>query len=314
MRIESVELYNVKSFGQKLTIDFDYDSSIFSFSGRNGSGKSTILKSVYLIQKAYFFKTGSEDDWREIDAEARRFLNAEGSYIGIVLQEGEDRSSLTLYRRAGIVELEEVGSELVERYWNPDNPEGLILYIDASKGFSEETLRFNEINITENTRGDLALEAVRRPEELFSGVYRQLVKDYVHGRLIPSKPDRLLYYRVASRMFSKLIPNIELKNFSGKHKSGEFVLLGKANRDSRKPLYDVREFSSGEKALLSTLSFLCMSKSVSALIIDEPENHFHESLLLEFMSLLHTLAGDGGILGWVNRQENEDGKGGLTKE
>jgi 5S rRNA maturation endonuclease (ribonuclease M5) len=114
-------------------------------------------------------------------------------------------------------------------------------------------------------------------------------------------------------MFTSLIPNVELKNFSGKHKEGEFVLLGKANIDKRKPLYDVREFSSGEKALLSTLSFLCISKSVCALFIDEPENHFHENLLLEFISLLYALCENGGLLGWATR-ENESGGGLNLKE
>ncbi|XQW88218.1 hypothetical protein ACOYXV_17930 [Aeromonas veronii] len=103
-------------------------------------------------------------------------------------------------------------------------------------------------------------------------------------------------------MFTSLIPNVEIKNFSGNHKPGEFVLLGKANTDKRKPLYDVREFSSGEKALLSTLSFLCISNSVSSIFIDEPENHFHEGLLLEFIALLYKLCDENGIISWFDSQ------------
>jgi hypothetical protein len=38
---------------------------------------------------------------------------------------------------------------------------------------------------------------------------------------------------------------------------------------------------------------------VIALVIDEPENHFHESLLLELMTVLHSLTSRGGIANWM---------------
>ncbi|MGM0601315.1 MAG: ATP-dependent nuclease [Candidatus Rifleibacteriota bacterium] len=318
MKIIKIELFNVKSFDKKVLVEFDKKTSVFSISGQNGSGKSTFLRSAYLVQKAYFLKLLSDFNWSEFEVEANRYLNDEGSYIKVLIVDGEDgheeKIELELYRTDDRINLRVENGNILEKYWNLKSPQNLILFIDASKGFSEDTLLFDEINISENARSDLALEAVFRPERLFSGIYRQLVKDYVHGRLIPSKPDRLLYFRVASKMFTTLIPNIELKNFSGKHKFGEFVLLGKANVDKRKPLYDVREFSSGEKALLSTLSFLCISKSVCALFIDEPENHFHESLLLEFVSLLYTLCESGGILGWANRNHDGRGKASIKEE
>lgn len=324
LKIRRIELFNVKSFDKKVLVDFEKTTSIFSISGQNGSGKSTFLRSAYLVQKAYFLKLLPDSKWNEFELEANRYLNDDGAYIRVIVvdelnQESDEDSEeveveLELFKSSGLIELKVENKEILEKYWNLKSPQNLILFIDASKGFSEDTLLFDEISISENARSDLALEAVFRPERLFSGIYRQLVKDYVHGRLIPSKPDRLLYFRVASKMFTTLIPNIELKNFSGKHKFGEFVLLGKANVDRRKPLYDVREFSSGEKALLSTLSFLCISKSVCALFIDEPENHFHENLLLEFVSLLHTLCESGGILGWTNRNHGGDSKSNIKEE
>lgn len=313
MKIKKLQLNNVKSFDSEIECEFDENTSIYSISGRNGAGKSTILKSAYLIQKAYFSILLGSQFWKEFEAEARRFLNSSDSYINLTMFEVDEEVTLTLFIDNQKITLDCNNDDFIKRYWNLNSPENLILYIDASKGFSEETLQFNELNIADNSKIDLAIEAVLRPEQLFSGIYRQLVKDHVHGRLIPSKPDRLLYFRVASRMFTTLIPNVELKNFSGKHKEGEFVLLGKANIDKRKPLYDVREFSSGEKALLSTLSFLCISKSVCALFIDEPENHFHENLLLEFISLLYALCENGGLLGWATR-ENESGGGLNLKE
>ena len=304
----------MKSFDGSVICDFDESTSIFSISGKNGAGKSTILKSAYLIQKAFFSELLGQCYWADFEVEVKRFLITYDSFIKLNIVENDEQVTLTLRFEEKIIKLDCDNYEFIKRKWNLKSPENLILYIDASKGFSEETLKFDELNIADNSKVELALEAVLRPEQLFSGIYRQLVKDYVHGRLIPSKPDRLLYFRVASKMFTSLIPNVELKNFSGKHKSDEFVLLGKANIDKRKPLYDVREFSSGEKALLSTLSFLCISKSVCALFIDEPENHFHENLLLEFISLLYTLCENGGLLGWAKKESQDSGTLNLKEE
>ncbi len=315
MKVDSIALNKVKSFDGLVIASFDDDASMFSLSGKNGSGKSTILKSIWLAQKAYFCRLlNDEGRWKEFELEALRFLHTNDSYIKLTMAEDEHRTVLTLKNEKKSVTLTVSDEFLIEKYWNLKSPSHLVLYVDASKGFSEETLSFNEIDIAENTRGALALEAIFRPEMLFTGIYRQLVKDYVHGRLIPSKPDQLLYFRLASKMFTTLIPAVELRNFSGKHKHGEFVLLGKANADKRKPLYDVREFSSGEKALLSTLVFLCMSRSVSALIIDEPENHFHEGLLLEFVAFLYGLCEGGGLLGWAGAAKSSGALNNLKED
>lgn len=308
MKIKKIELKNIKAFSGVVSVDFPDGETVFAFSGTNGAGKSTLLKVIWLIQKLHFVEKGagneSESHYR---TEVLRYLTAPDSYAVLtVTHEGkEDEIRLDRDTSPKGYKLTYKSDQFLSTLWNLDQPTDLILYIDASKGFSEDTLRFDELNIDDNDRAMLSLEAVFHPEQLFSGIYRQLVKDYVHSRLIPSKPDRLLYYHVASKLFTKLIPNVELKNFSGNYKPKEFVLLGKANNEKHKPLYDVREFSSGEKALLSTLTFLCISKSVSALIIDEPENHFHESLLLEFISVLHRLCEKGGIISWVS--EADDG-------
>lgn len=310
MKIKKIEIKNVKAFSGVVPVDFPEGETLFAFSGTNGAGKSTLLKVMWLIQKLHFVEKGvGRENEAQCKAEVFRYLTSTDSYATLtLLHEGkEDEISLSRDGSSKGYKLTYKTDQFVSSLWNPNDPTDLILYVDASKGFSEDTLKFDELNIDDNERTALSMEAIFRPEQLFSGIYRQLVKDYVHSRLIPSKPDRLLYYHVASKLFTKLIPNVELRNFSGNYKPKEFVLLGKANNEKHKPLYDVREFSSGEKALLSTLTFLCISKSVSALIIDEPENHFHESLLLEFMSVLHRLCEKGGIISWVS-EANGGGK------
>lgn len=310
MKIKRIEIKNIKAFSGIVAVDFPDGETVFAFSGTNGAGKSTLLKMMWLIQKLHFVEEGVGDGSdSQYSAEVLRYLTMADSYAILTLTHDGQDDELCLQRDTSPkgYKLTYKSDQFVSMLWNADAPTDLILYVDASKGFSEDTLTFDELNIDDNERTALAFEAIFHPEQLFSGIYRQLVKDYVHSRLIPSKPDRLLYYHVASKLFTKLIPNVELKNFSGNYKPKEFVLLGKANNEKYKPLYDVREFSSGEKALLSTLTFLCISKSVSALIIDEPENHFHESLLLEFISVLHRLCEKGGIISWVS-EANGGGK------
>ncbi|WP_158622294.1 AAA family ATPase [Corallococcus sp. CA047B] len=309
MRIKSIKLRNIKSFDGAVTAAFEENTKLFAFSGTNGAGKSTLLRIAWLIQKAHFVELDGSSTLREpFVGEVLRYLTAKDSRAELTLDIAGSGASIWIERAGRSYAIGYSDKGAIDTHWNLQAPNNLILYVDASKGFSETTLGFDELSIARNDRHEVQREAIYHPERLFSGIYRQLVKDYVHDRLIPSKPDRLLYYHVASKLFTKLIPGIELKNFSGNHKPGEFVLLGKAGGDKYRPLYDVREFSSGEKALLSTLAFLCISKSVSALIIDEPENHFHESLLLEFMSVLHRLTEKGGIHTWIAAEAPASGK------
>ena len=184
MKIKKIKLNNVKSFDSVIECTFDETTPVYSISGRNGAGKSTILKSAYLIQKAYFCILLGSHLWEEFETEASRFLNSSDSYINLTMFEGDEEVTLTLFIDKKIITLDCNNDDFIKRYWNLKSPENLILYIDASKGFSEETLQFNELNIADNSKIDLAIEAVLRPEQLFSGIYRQLVKDHVHGRLI----------------------------------------------------------------------------------------------------------------------------------
>lgn len=314
MKVSTIELRGVKSFDDATSVSLPADISMCAFSGKNGAGKSTLLKAVWLVQKAHFVKLlNNQELSTSFSQELRKYLSSKDSHIKIIFNTEDSDLEIKLTKDLSSPQGYSItynDEESLKKHWNLSTPNNLVLYIDASKGFSEATLTFDEINIKGNDKGSLVLEAILNPEGLFSGIYSQLVKDYVHDRLIPSKPDRLLYYHIASKLFTHLIPTVELRNFSGNHMPGEFVLLGKAGRDKARPLYDVRDFSSGEKALLSTLTFLCISKTVSTLIIDEPENHFHESLLLEFVSVLHRLCEIGGIHKWM---EGTEGRGKKVK-
>lgn len=302
MKIKKISLQNIKSFSEEITAEFGGDA-INALSGVNGAGKSTLLKMIWLVQKAhYVFQQFTEHrHMQELQGELVRFLVRKNSFFALTVVFEEQEVELTLSRSKDepYVALTYSNEELANKMWSPTSPKNLILFVDASKEFSEETLAFDEIDIAGNDQTSLLMTVILNPSRLFSGIYRQLVKDWAHARLIPGKPDRLFYFQVAARLFNLLIPKVVLSNFSGSYKPREFVLLGKSLQAGASPLYDVREFSSGEKALLSTLTFLCLSKSVSVFLIDEPENHFHESLLLQFVSLLNELCQDDGFVNVV---------------
>ncbi len=305
MKLKKIELNSIKSFEGQINVDFSENTTMFTFSGKNGSGKSTLLKAVWLVQK-YYFCTLLEDinELARVKEEVQRFFSDNKSYINLIFQDSLDEITLILKNTNNILSLSISNEELLEKYWNLKNPNNLILFIDASKGFSEETLQFNEMNITKNSNLDLVLTAILKPESLFYGVYRQLVKDYIQSRLIPNRKNG--YFKIMSAVFNTLIPSVEVANFSGNHRPGEFVLLGKNKNIKNTKLYDVREFSSGEKTLLSTLTFLLISKSVGILIIDEPENHFHESLLLELISTLNLLCVENGLSKIIEKENFHD--------
>lgn len=303
MKIRRLILKNIKSFTEETEVDFG-EKPINAFSGVNGAGKSTLLKMIWLVQKAHYQKQSvGNGEWELIQQELARFMSRKDSFFTLHFDFDSNAHSMTLRRLLvhGDVTLEYSDEPLANQMWNAASPKNLILFVDASKGFSEDTLLFNEIDIAGNDPTSLAFTAINNPSELFVGIYRQLVKDWAHARLIPGKPDRLFYFQVASRLFNKLIPKVMVSNFSGSHTPKEFVLLGKTVSESNAHSYDVREFSSGEKALLSTLTFLCISKSVSVFLIDEPENHFHESLLLQFVALLRDLCEPDGFVDVVQK-------------
>lgn len=302
MKVRKISLKNIKSFTDEVSFEFG-DSSINALSGVNGAGKSTLLKMIWLVQKAhYIFQDFTDGEADEFHLELIRFLVRKDSYFSLTIIFDEQELELKLSRDKDKprAELTYSNEELANKMWNRDSPKNLILFVDASKEFSEETLAFDEIDIAGNDSTSLLMTAILNPNKLFSGIYRQLVKDWAHERLIPGA-DRLFYFQVAGRLFNRLIPKVVLSNFSGSYKPREFVLLGKSLQGGASSLYDVREFSSGEKALLSTLTFLCLSKSVSIFLIDEPENHFHESLLLKFVSLLNELSQEEGFVSVVSK-------------
>ncbi|MBB5374492.1 AAA family ATPase [Acidocella aromatica] len=293
MIIKRLELLNVKSFREPIDVKFDADKKLFAFSGINGSGKSTIIKSIWYIQKLYFAnKAGKSEAFFE---ELNEFLSKDVAYISCEFCQGEATGSIKLFRHDGNFKIQIENEELFDLSWGKDIPENLILFIDSNRIVQNPKIDFTSISLENFSESKILTSIIENPNEIFSTIYEKIISDYIYSRLLPAKPDRLTYFHVAQKFFEKLIPHVSIKNFSGKHVENQFVLLGKNGSDSKSKQYDIRNFSSGEKALFSILNLLFLTNKISTIIIDEPENNFHSSLLMNFIGLLKDFC-DGKVL------------------
>ena len=186
--------------------------------------------------------------------------------------------------------------------WNLSSPKDIIIYIDSNKSFKEEDISYDNISISEqNDYSSLLLNTIINPERIFANIYSGLIRDYIRERLVPAKPRKDLYFLITKVLLKELMPNIHLSNFSGLQFDKQFVLLGKSTSGKYSSYYDIRNFSSGEKVLFYLLLFITYVQEIGMLIIDEPENHFHEDLLVRFIKMLTEMAYSTNFSSFINK-------------
>lgn len=94
-------------------------------------------------------------------SEVRRFLTSADSYARLELDLDGQPATITVKPDGDKYALEHSEYALLRARWDIEAPNHLILHIDASKGFSEDTLRFDDLTIAENDGRGLA-EAIAR--------------------------------------------------------------------------------------------------------------------------------------------------------
>lgn len=305
MKLREVEIRNVKNFTGLNIFSFDPNVNINTISGTNGSGKTTIFKCVQLCQKAFFLSqfNGLEDNYdflkEKLFLMAENYLSSQDSYIKVTFLIDEQEYALKIYIKNKKLELELDNEARIKigKYWNINDPASIILIIDASKSFSNENIEYSNISINPYSKKELIKKCIFQPEEIFSYMYQTVVKDYIHERIIPAKPPRYFYFNVATKLMSLLMENVKISNFSANAIHDQFVVLGKTNSTSK--MFDIRDFSSGEKALFFILLFICYIPNIGMLVIDEPENHFHEDLLNKFVTVLNGIAKSENFALWI---------------
>ena len=309
LTFRSIELTAIRSFTSRFRADFADENRLFTVSGANGSGKSTIMRALVLLQKAFFADQLIDGSplWKRYAAPARdeilKTLRHKDSRIRAVLTIDKVECTLSLESDNNDRGWKLVCSEhdLLRKTWNMDRPTAIILYLDAGKSVLEDEVRYTKLDAPESTRTDVAIRCIFDPQHAFSEMYKTIVQDYVVERLIPNTPPRILYQNVTRTFFEELIQNIEISNFSSRHDQ-QVALF--ARRRGTKPTYDVRDLSSGEKTLYFTLAYLFLADTVGTLVIDEPENHFHENLLLRVMTFLDKILNSGDLPKLIVEQDS----------
>ena len=306
MKLDKVAFRNIRNFSDFAEFDFSDTTKINTISGKNGSGKSTIFKSIVLCQRAFFINQIEDNILlvKQVGLELAKFFTNKNSFIELTfLLAGNDDGIEDEYASFKIVctnfsqpnvnwSLESKPNEYISisKSWNLISPKDIIVYVDSNKSFIETDVSYDNISISDQVDfSNLLLNTIINPERIFTNIYTGLIKTYLRERLVPAKPRKDLYYLITKIQLKELIPNIQLSNFSGMQFANQFVLLGKSTFGKHSNFYDVRNFSSGEKVLFYLLLFINYVHQIGMLIIDEPENHFHEDLLVKFIKMLNEM-------------------------
>ncbi|WP_187395153.1 AAA family ATPase [Pigmentiphaga aceris] len=181
--------------------------------------------------------------------------------------------------------------------WDISDPQSIIVFLDAGKAFSDFGVSFENVALRSRAQKakEFILECIFNPDEALQSIYKKTVLDHVQYRLDPSR--KYEYFKNANEAVRIISRNIEVKNISATKKDGQLVMLGRTSSESA--MFDVKDFSAGERSLYLTLLFLFYLPNIGILIIDEPENHLHESLLVSFYSFLREVMGAGGVSNWL---------------
>lgn len=320
MRILSVLLENIKKFNKKESIfNFGLHHQIHTISGVNGSGKTAIFKAVQVFQKLFFFQqltpsnyTQHADLTQRLKNEVSQLISGHNAIIDIVFHlAGEGKHGIKLQFNDlndelewfDFYEMSEGALSFLQQYWNISDPKYLIAFIDAGKSFSDFGVDLNNISLLsrKEKEREFTLECIFDSERTLQAIYKRTVIDHIQYRLDPSRSYE--YFRHANRAIRNISPNIEVKNISATKVDGQIVMLGKTSDASA--LFDVKDFSAGERSLYLTILFLFYFPNVGILIIDEPENHLHESLLRKFYDFLKDLIEVGGTANWLTAQDKD---------
>ncbi|MEH8104624.1 AAA family ATPase [Aeromonas veronii] len=322
MQIESVYIENIKRFGKGgflLKLKSDLEHKIATVSGVNGSGKTAAFKAIQLFQKLFFHQQLDENRKQKIHekivSSIDQLIVTDEAKIDIHFKIDNETYGISLSISLCKDELDYVFTpneatpnaiEAVSQFWKIERPRSLVVFIDAGKSFSDFGINFDHISLKSRAEHDedFFFDCIFYPEETLQAIYRRTVLDHIQYRLDPSRV--YPYFQAANEAIKRISGNIEVKNVSATKKDGQLIIQGKTSENVS--LYDVKDFSSGERAIYLTILFLFFFPSVGTLIIDEPENHFHESLLSNFYLFLREVTECGGINEWTLKNIKTDKK------
>lgn len=312
MQIKSIQFIKTRFFSEQ-TIVFSGNSTMNTISGKNGSGKTTLHSYISLVERAYFYDLLKKSDNLEdaiiyedkLKKDVERLLgkknakvilklefckkdyenigiSIEDDKVDIIIELTQDSNNNEELQWSITVPSEE---DKIQCFWNLENPSYLIVCVSAERKVFETDMDYDSIRLQKPGKLSPKISVIMDCDNLYNNLYSLMFKDYAYERIIPSgrdkKKDR--YVAESKAMFHSLIPNITVGNFSGIQKENQFILQAKSVQSKS---YDIRELSSGEKLIWYSLLLLNYVKNLGVLIVDEPENHLHESLAWTFTMFL----------------------------
>lgn len=322
MYLNKVILNNIRKFNGNQEFVFSKKSAINTISGRNGSGKSTIVESVMLCQKAFFVNQMEPKDVLNLDS----IVNGK---VNLREQVGKELCALAAQKKASIqidlvflkedVKLDNMdvetdkdefyisvlltttdatsdrcnwnvkvwgdgGDKILSQIWNLQNPSNIIVFFNADKIVYEDDFTYSKISMISEENISPIINFVLNPKKIYQNMYNISMNAYIYQRINPQNPRKDKFFGDSQIMFEQVMQGLCISNFSGKDKKDQFVLMAKS-----KTKYDARNMSSGEKLVWYTFLLLNYIKKIGILIIDEPENHLHEQLAWKFIEFLKKL-------------------------
>jgi len=295
MKVKKIILSDIKSFDKPTEFDLSSSDRINTVSGVNGSGKTTVFKSLILAQKLFFSVVN--DIKLNNSEELLNYFNSKNSYISIFFIFDDSSEAVfsikSTNRTKELVEFNLVITDndknKISEFWNLQNPKNLIIYIDSNRTTSESNFSNEDINISNINSKSLLSDYIIQPDKLFNTTYERLMKDYIRERIIPSTPRTDLPHYTSKILLHNLLEYLEFSNFTALERKDQFILQVKRGKEKQKHIYDLRNLSSGEKTLFYVIHFICYVRSIGMLIIDEPENNLHEDMLMRFVNMLYDI-------------------------
>jgi hypothetical protein len=312
MKIINLSLENIKNFGKDSPpLDFENSNNINTISGTNGSGKTAAFKAIQLFQKIFFYyQIQNQEDQDQIQPLIKKSLDqitsSETASIDLTFEIDRKIHNIALLIsnrdtdfNCVFQDITDRATQALEKIWNINEPRSLIVFLEAGKSFSDFGVSFENISLKprRQKKNEFLLDCIFTPEETLQAIYKRTVLDHIHYRIDPSRTYE--HFRAANETVKKIAPNIDVRNISATKVDGQLVMLGKTS-ESAQP-FDVKDFSAGERALYLTILYLFYLPNIGTLIIDEPENHFHETMLSGFYRFLRDLVESGSINNWLSK-------------
>lgn len=301
--------------------------AVLTLSGANGSGKSAVAEGLAALQRAALIRVmGARDDEGRSVAWERAFLRRltelvaeDTAAVVLLVGEGNEASRITLNVDLSNrlypweLDVEPGPAERLYESWSSRDPRNLVVLVPSTKYFDQADMMFTDIQIDDvspvhwghQLRDDPRYSLLMDPGDALRQAYRRMIEDWYLERLVPSKVPKTVFNAIARVLFSKLVPDVAIGNFSTSTKSGQIVAQAKRTGPRRGRNYDVRGLSSGEKYLYFVFNYVSrFIGRAGLLVIDEPDTHLHESTLSEFLSMLYALTdsntpGPGVVRAWA---------------